>query len=123
MSWDTVNFAGMAARYVTAEPGGTWTKGTHEGKSCYMHTDGKVYVGAANKPLFGVAGSISDKLITVQDAGYVTVPYTSTAPTVGSFNKLECGASGAVAIDDTNGVPIMVVSVDTDASTCVIKLG
>lgn len=122
MSWNTVKFDGIGARHVTVTKGGTITLGTHEGKACYVHTDGTLYVGEADKPLFGVIKAIATSQITVQDQGYVEVPYTGSAPTVGSYNKLECGASGAVQVDATNGVPMMVMSVDTDDSTCVIKL-
>lgn len=122
MSWNTVKFNGIGARHVTVTKGGTITLGTHEGQSCYVHTDGTLYVGDSDKALFGVIKAIGTSQITVQDQGYAEVSYTGSAPTVGSYNNLECGASGTVQVDASNGVPMMVMSVDTDASTCVIKL-
>jgi len=123
MAWNTYKKSGQFAQYLTYEKVGTITKGTHEGKAAHISTAGKVSVGGADESLRGVISNIEGDVITVQVRGLVEVPYTSTAPTVGAWNKLECGASGAVQIDATNGVPFFVESVDTDASTCVIDLG
>jgi len=83
----------------------------------------KAAVGTANTPLLGMIRIVHSTEVTVQRRGYATLTYTGTAPTAGAYNNLECGADGAVQVDDTNGVPFYVESVDTSASTCLVDLG
>lgn len=123
MAWNTHKKSGQFAQFLSYEKSGTVTKGTHEGKAAHITTDGKAAVGGADESFRGPIANIEDDVITVQVRGLAELPYTSTAPTVGAWNKLECGASGAVQIDATNGVPFFVESVDTSAGTCVIDLG
>jgi len=123
MAWTTHKKAGQFAQFLSYGKSGTITKATHENKAASITTGGLVKVGGANEHFRGVITNIEDDVITVQVRGLATVTYTSTAPTVGEYNKLECGASGAVQIDATNGIPFFVESVDTDASTCVVDLG
>lgn len=123
MSWDSYGRVGTLAQYLGYGRSGTITKGTHEGKAASLTTAGLAKVGGADEHFRGVISAIDGDDITVQVRGLVEVPYTSTAPTAGQYNKLECGASGAVQIDATNGIPFFVESVDTDASTCVVDLG
>lgn len=123
MPWNTHKKSGQFGQYLSYEISGTMTKGTHEGQSASITTGGLAKVGGANEAFRGVIANIEDDVCTLQVRGLVTVPYTSTAPTVGAYNILECGASGSVAIDASNGVPLFVESVDTDAATCVVDLG
>lgn len=123
MPWNTHKKAGQFAQYLSYEVSGTVTKGTHEGFAASITTGGLAKVGGANEDFRGVISNIEDDVITVQVRGLVEVPYTGTAPTVGNWNNLECGASGAVQIDDTNGIPFFVESVDATASTCIVDLG
>lgn len=125
MSWNSFKKAGQCAAFLGYSRSGTITKGTHEGKAASITTGGLVKVGGANEHLRGVIANIDPNGddISVQVRGLVEVPYTSTAPTVGEYNKLECGATGAVQIDATNGIPFFVESVNTTDSTCVIDLG
>lgn len=123
MPWNTHKKAGQFAEYLSYEKSGTVTKGTHEGKAASITTGGLAKVGAADEHFRGVISNIEDDVITVQVRGLAEVAYTGTAPTVGQHNKLECGASGAVQIDATNGRMFLVESVDTDAGTCVVDLG
>jgi len=123
MPWNTHKKSGKFAEYLSYEKSGTVTKGTHEGKAASITTGGLAKVGGADEHFRGAISNIEDDVITVQVRGLVEVPYTSTAPTAGNYNKLECGASGAVQIDATNGIPFFVESVDTDAGTCVVDFG
>ena len=122
MGWNKFDRSGQLSELLGYEGSGTFTKGTDEGKAASM-TAGKIKVGAANEVLRGVIKAISGTDITVQVRGLVTVTYTGTAPTAGAWNKLECGAGGAVQVDATNGHEYFVESVDTSASTCMIDLG
>lgn len=122
MSWDKFSVEGIGERHVSMEASGTITAGTHEGLCCSLAGNLQVKVGAANDVLFGVISKIAGDEITVQDAGYVTVTYTGSAPSVGIQN-LECGADGKVQVDASNGHPYKVVAVDTTATTVTFLLG
>lgn len=68
---------------------------------------------ASNGNVFcGVAVNRSGGLQSVQLKGYVELPYTSTAPTVG-YSLLVANGSGGVKVDATNGRAYLVVKVDT----------
>ena len=121
-AYDGFNRAGQGAEYFGYGVSGTMTKGTHENKSASL-SSGAAKVGGADEPLLGVIANIEGTECSIQRRGYATVTYSGTAPTAGAYNKLECGASGSVVIDGTNGIPFYVDSVDTDASTCVVWLG
>ena len=119
--YDQHSINGIGQRHITFAKSGTITT-SDIGKACTMNTSQQVAVGTADAAFFGVIQQVSGDDITVTDSGYVTVPYTGSAPTAGAFNNLECGAAGAVQIDNTNGREIFVYSVDTTASTCVVRL-
>lgn len=126
MAWNTFKKNGQNAKFMGYEVYGTMTKGTHENMAAYITTAGKAAVGSANQPLRGVIKTIDvdGTEVNLQIGGIAAdVPYTGTAPTAGAWNWLECGASGAVQIDATNGKQFFVESVDTVAGTCVIDLG
>ncbi len=59
----------------------------------------------------GVATSQSNNHNGVQMAGYVRLPYTGTAPTVG-FVKLAADAAGGVKVN-ASGREVLVIAVDT----------
>lgn len=120
MSYDAISYKNMGGEYI-GFPRGTMTKGTDEGKSCYLDTDGLVKIGAADKSFLGTIASISDtlesaNLVSVRLPGGVTtykdLPYTGTDPIVGSRQNFECGAAGVIVIDATNGRPAHVLAVD-----------
>ncbi len=123
MGWNKFDRKGQLAEMLGYEGSGTFTKGTDEGKAASMTTDGKIKVGGADEVLRGVIKAISGTDITVQVRGLAEVSYTGTAPTAGTWNKLECGAGGAIQVDATNGHEFFVETVDTSAGTCVIDLG
>jgi hypothetical protein len=75
-------------------------------------TSGEAFLGIALEPRDGAAA--------VQIGGFVTVPYTGTAPKVGRVT-LAADGSGGVTVS-SGGVSLPVVSVDTIAQTAVIYL-
>lgn len=120
MGWNDISVEGIGELNITLAKSGTITAGTHEGLSAQIPSNKAVAVGAADTPLAGKIISINGDDITVQVKGTMTLPYTGTAPTVGTFCNLECGAAGVVVIDDTNGHPFLVLDVDITASTVTI---
>lgn len=68
-----------------------------------------------NEAFCGVALSCRDTLCAVQLKGSVTLPYSGTAPTVGSA-VLACDADGKVKTA-SSGTNVLILSVDATAST------
>lgn len=91
----------------------TLVKGADEGKPFKISANGTVILAVADDPLIGIIESIESGVCTVNFGGCVrTFKYTSTAPGLNTA-LLECGASGAVQVDGTNGKPFKVLNVDT----------
>ena len=68
----------------------------------------------------GVAMCVKDDACCVQVAGFVTIPYSSTVPSVG-YAKLSANGAGGVKTDEA-GREYLVVSADTTAKTVTILL-
>lgn len=83
--------------------------------------NGTVAACAADDAVFGVVISCRNCLACVQIGGYVVLPYTGTAPTVG-LNTLCAGSATALEVDSTNGKEKFVLDVDTTAATCGVLL-
>ncbi|MBW7572720.1 hypothetical protein [Caproiciproducens faecalis] len=94
--------------------------GVTPGMPVKMTGNGKVGAGTALDAFCGVAVSVRGGFAAVQLSGYVTVPYSGTAPTVG-YQKLNCAADGKVQTEST-GRSLLVTDVDTAAQTCGIIL-
>lgn len=91
----------------------TLVKGTDEGKPIKVSANGTVVLAAANDPFVGIVESIESDVCTVNFGGCVrTVKYTGSAPALNT-DLLECGGSGAVQVDGTNGKPFRILNVDT----------
>ena len=124
MGWNQYSVDGVGERLVTMKKNGTITKGTHEGFIAAVAANLEVKVAAAGEKIFGVIRNIAGDDITVQDKGYVTMPYSgATVPTVGSRNLLVADGNGGVTVDTTNGGPFFVVAVDTTNSKVTFDLG
>ena len=124
----TVGFDGIGmGSYLTFSQGATgFTKGTHENWPCKMSANGAVSRAASTDIFFGIVRNIDPHgdVVSVQDDGFATLPYTSTAPTVG-YVVLKADGSGGVAVDSSPSVGDMfylVVSVDTSAATVTFDL-
>lgn len=99
-----------------------FTVGTDENKPVKVTAAKTVTLGAANDLLDGVVISIGEGICTVQMTGFVTLLYSSTAPTVGR-TKLECDGAGKVRVDAGNGREYLVTDVDETATTVTFFLG
>lgn len=109
-----VSFNGFGENVLTFE-----ASGTIAAQSPVMVTDnGKV--AAASGVFCGICTAVRNGYAAVQVKGYVTVPYSGTAPTVG-FVKLK-GADGKAVVDAANGREYLVIDVDTTAKTAGIIL-
>ncbi len=109
-----VSFDGFGENVLTFE-----TQGTITAPAPVMLTaNGKV--GAASGAFCGICTAVRNGYAAVQVKGYVRVPYSGTAPTVG-FVKLKA-SDGKAVVDASNGREYLVIDVDTTAGTAGIIL-
>ena len=91
-----------------------------EGGQVVMVTgNGSVEACADGDVFCGVLEGVRKGYGSVQLHGFVTLPYSGAAPAVG---YMSLAADGSGGIRSGNGNEYLVVSVDTVAKTCVIKL-
>ncbi len=107
-----VSFNGIGECVVTFEAFGDNLKGKVV-KMCANGTvseceDGDLFCGVAVTDRADIAG--------VQISGYVRVPFSGTAPSVG-YRNLCADGNGGVALADGEGRSLLVVDVDEDAGT------
>ena len=73
-------------------------------------------------PLCGVTvGTARGGAVAVQIGGVVKVKYSGAKPAVG-WQELACDGEGNVTADGQNGVNCLVLAVDEDEQTVVVKL-
>ena len=94
--------------------------GVAEGQVVKMSGRGTVGPCGDGDSFCGVAVCVKDDACCVQVAGFVTVPYSSTVPSVG-YAKLSANGAGGVKTDES-GREYLVVSADTTAKTVTILL-
>lgn len=81
-----------------------------EGEPCKMTTDRTVNQCASGNDFMGVVLHIRNKLATVAVSGFVTVPYTGSAPLVGRVILVGNGSHGVMVGE--SGTARVVVSRD-----------
>ncbi len=103
-------------------------------KEVTLYTDSKIKVGstvmleanckavlpASDAKFCGVCTDARGNYITVALSGFVQLPYTGTAPTVG-YNNLACDGNGNAKVSE-KGREILVAEVDTTNKTISIIL-
>jgi len=108
----SVKFNGLLETAATFSAASQITKGTPVSVS----SNGTVAAAATSTAFCGVANHYAKGLQSVQIRGFVEVPYTATAPTVG-YSFLAANGSGGVKVDATNGRAYLVLTVNTTAHT------
>ena len=107
----SVSFGGIGELAATFLTHGT----VNAGDAGKMYSDGTVAACEADDEFCGVAINVSDDgHATVQLGGYIVMPYTGTAPSLG-YEKL-LAASGGVAADE-DGREYLVAEVNETAAT------
>lgn len=94
--------------------------GLTEGQVVKMSDGGTVDACGAGDLFCGVALCCKDDACTVQVGGFVSVPYSGTAPAVG-WHSLAADGNGGVKTA-SNGVNCLVADVDDTAKTATIML-
>lgn len=92
------------------------------GMAVTMTGNGTVGLGAKDGLPCGVAlGMVRNGAVPVQIAGVAEVKYSGTAPGVG-YAMLSCDGKGSVAVAASGGYRCLVLSVNGEKNTVVIKL-
>ncbi len=90
------------------------------GHVCAMSANGKVAACADGGSFIGVVETFRSGVAGVQLHGFVELPYTGTAPTLG-YATLAANGSGGVKTAQS-GRSCLVICVDTAAKTVVMEL-
>ena len=97
-------------------------EGAVQGGVVTMTGSGTVGTGSAGDLPCGVLlHAEGDGMGAVQVEGMATVSYTGSAPSLG-YGMLACDGSGGIQAVDEGGLTCLIVSVDEDSQTAVIKL-
>ena len=94
--------------------------GATAGQVCKVSAGKTVAACSSGDAFCGVVDHVGPAGAAVVLRGFVTVAYSSTAPTVG-YSTLSANGSGGVAVN-ADGQRYLVVDVDTTASTATILL-
>lgn len=109
----SISFGGVGELCVTFKTNGSVTKGC----PVKMSANDTVAACADGDRMIGVAIDVSnDGYATVQLAGFVTMSYTGTAPTVG-YAALVANGNGGLKTVSTGGGEYLVLDVDASANT------
>lgn len=114
----SVSFEGIGQVLATFEV----EDGVSEGAVVTVTANDTVGPGSAGDQLCGVlVRSEEDGMGAVQLEGMVSVSYTGTAPAAG-YDMLVCDGQGGVKTAESGGFVYLVLSVDEESQTAVIKL-
>ena len=95
--------------------------GLTEGKVVKLSQNGTAAPCKTDDPFCGVVLHCGDGACTVQVRGFVSVPYSGTAPTVG-WCALAADGQGGVKTAASGGMKLLVVDVDATAKTVTVML-
>lgn len=116
MATHSISMQGIGAEFLTAKKGSAATAGY----PCHFSANDTVANSASAAAFSGVVAGVRGSLVTVQYKGFVTLPYSSTAPSVG-FGILVADGSGGVK-SAQSGNSYLIVNVDTTAGTLCLLL-
>ncbi len=116
MSTHSVSMQGVGASCLSAKKGTAATAGY----PCHFSASDTVANSANGAVFSGVIAGVRGELVTVQYRGFVTLPYSGTAPAVGYATLVANGAGGVKTA--SGGRSLLVVSVDPTASTVCVLL-
>ena len=116
MATHSISMQGIGEGCLTAKAGASATAGY----PCHFSANDTVADSANGAVFSGVIAGVRDELVTVQYRGFVTLPYTGTAPAVGYATLAANGAGGVKTA--SGGRSLLVVSVDTTAATVCVLL-
>ena len=116
MASHTISMQGIGAAHLSAKAGTAVTAGY----PCQFTGNDTVANSAAGADFCGVIAGLRGSLATVQYHGFVTLPYSGTAPAVGYGILVSDGTGGVKTA--TSGRSYLIVHVDTAAKTLGLML-
>lgn len=116
MASHTISMQGIGAAHLSAKAGAAVTAGY----PCHFTGNDTVANSASGGEFCGVIEGVRSGLVTVQYHGFVTLPYSGTAPAVG-YGILAADGTGGVKTA-TSGRSYLIVHVDTAAKTLGLML-
>lgn len=116
MANHSISMQGIGAQCMSAKKGASGTAGY----PCKISANDTVINAASGDAFCGVITGLRGTLATVQYAGFVTLPYSSTAPSVG-YAILVADGSGGVKTAQS-GKSYLVTNVNTTAGTVTVLL-
>lgn len=116
MATHSISMQGIGAAHLTAKKGTAATAGY----PCHFTANDTVANSASAGAFSGVVEGVRGSLVTVQFRGFVTLPYSGTAPSVG-YGILVANGSGGVK-SAQSGDSYLIVNVDTTAGTVCLLL-
>ena len=116
MATHSISMQGIGAEFLTAKKGTAATAGY----PCHFSANDTVANSASAAAFSGVVAGVRGSLVTVQYKGFVTVPYSGTAPSVG-YGILVADGSGGVK-SAQSGNSYLIVNVDTTAGKLCLLL-
>lgn len=106
-----VNFNGFHENLLTLKVSGD----VKPGEPVIISSSKTVSPCADSAVFCGVARAVRGKYASVQFTGYVCLPYTETAPSLGVTSLVSNGSGG---VKSGTGRQVVVLEVDTAAKTC-----
>ena len=116
MATHSISMQGIGAQCLTAKKGAAATAGY----PCQFSANDTVADAEKNGSISGVVAGVRGDLVTVQYRGFVTLPYSGTAPSVGYGILAADGAGGVKGAQ--SGESYLIVNVDTTAKTVCVLL-
>ena len=111
----SISFKGLGENVITFK-----TTNAVAGEPVTISANEKVTKSTSGETFCGVAVSVVDGFAAVQISGFVELPYSGTAPTVG-YNTFVANGSGGIKTNAT-GKTLLVVNVNSSKSTVVAML-
>ncbi len=116
MANHSISMQGIGEQCLSAKKGASGTAGY----PCKFSANDTVVNAASADGFCGVISGVHGTLVTVQYAGFVTLPYTGTAPTVG-YSILVANGGGGVKTA-SSGKSYLVTKVNSTAGTVTVLL-
>ena len=116
MATHSISMQGIGASCLSAKKGSAATAGW----PCHFSASDTVADSANGAVFSGVITGVRGELVTVQYRGFVTLPYSGTAPTVGFAILVADGAGGVKGAQ--SGDTYLISNVDTTAKTVCVLL-
>ena len=90
-------------------------------KAVTLQSSGDIYYADTGSAFTGIVSTYRNGIASVVIRGYAEVGFKNTLPTVG-ICKLSVGSMGSLEVDEENGKPYTVLSVDVATKTMAIIL-